>query len=52
MLDPEIYVAELKAALLAAGKPRRWTPQLGDGRTGLSIENHPMAGGGWVSTHE
>ena len=50
MLDPEIYVAELKAALLA-GKPVTLTPQLSDGRI-ISIENHPMAGGGWVSTHE
>jgi diguanylate cyclase (GGDEF)-like protein/PAS domain S-box-containing protein len=50
MLDPEIYVAELKAALLA-GKPVTITPQLSDGRV-ISIENHPMADGGWVSTHE
>jgi len=48
--DPEIYVAELKAAL-AAGKPVTLTPQLADGRT-ICIENHPMAGGGWVATHE
>ncbi|MEA2983117.1 MAG: hypothetical protein QOF09_4940 [Alphaproteobacteria bacterium] len=50
MLDPEIYVGELKAALVA-GKPVTITPQLADGRV-ISIENHPMAGGGWVSTHE
>ena len=50
MRDPEIYVAELRAALLA-GKRVTITPQLGDGRT-MCIENRPMAGGGWVSTHE
>ena len=36
---------------LLAGKPVTITPELGDGRI-ISIENHPMAGGGWVSTHE
>ena len=50
MRDPETYVAELQAAL-AAGKPVTLTPELADGRI-ISIENHPMADGGWVSTHE
>ena len=27
------------------------TPELADGRI-ISIENHPMEDGGWVSTHE
>ena len=43
-------MAELQAAL-AAGKPVTLTPELADGRI-ISIENHPMADGGWVSTHE
>ncbi len=49
MRDPEPYIADLRAAL-ALGKPVTLTPELGDGRI-ISIENHPMADGGWVSTH-
>ena len=48
--DPEAYVTELRAAL-AEGKPVTLTPELGDGRI-MSIENHPMPDGRWVSTHE
>jgi diguanylate cyclase (GGDEF)-like protein/PAS domain S-box-containing protein len=50
MLDPEIYVAQLRVAL-AKGKPVTLTPELADGRI-ISIENHGTADGGWVSTHE
>jgi diguanylate cyclase (GGDEF)-like protein/PAS domain S-box-containing protein len=31
--------------------PTTWTAELGDGRT-ISAHHWPMAGGGWVSTHE
>ncbi len=48
--NPDAYVAELKAAL-ATGNPVTLTPELADGRT-ISIENHPMKDGRWVSTHE
>ena len=50
MRDPEPYIAELREAL-ATGKPVTLTPELADGRI-ISIENHPMADGRWVSTHE
>ena len=43
--------AELKAALAAQASPSRSRRELADGRI-ICIENHPMAGGGWVSTHE
>ena len=48
--DAHKYVAELQAAL-AKQKPVTLTPELADGRT-ISIENHSVEGGGWVSTHE
>jgi diguanylate cyclase (GGDEF)-like protein/PAS domain S-box-containing protein len=48
--NPDSYVAELKAAL-ATGNTVTLTPELNDGRT-ISIANHPMKGGRWVSTHE
>jgi diguanylate cyclase (GGDEF)-like protein/PAS domain S-box-containing protein len=50
MRDPEPYIAELQTAL-ATGKPVTFAPELADGRT-ISIENHPLADGRWVSTHE
>jgi diguanylate cyclase (GGDEF)-like protein/PAS domain S-box-containing protein len=50
MRDPEPYIAELRQAL-SKGKPVTVTPELADGRI-MSIANHPMADGGWVSTHE
>jgi diguanylate cyclase (GGDEF)-like protein/PAS domain S-box-containing protein len=49
-LDPEIYIGELQAAL-AVGNSVTLTPELADGRT-ICIENHPLADGRWVSTHE
>lgn len=48
--DPETYIAELQAAL-SAGNPVTLTPELADGRI-ILIENHPLADGRWVSTHE
>jgi diguanylate cyclase (GGDEF)-like protein/PAS domain S-box-containing protein len=48
--DPETYVRELQAEL-AKGAPVTLIPELADGRV-ISIENHPMADGRWVSTHE
>jgi diguanylate cyclase (GGDEF)-like protein/PAS domain S-box-containing protein len=48
--DPEDYVRELRAAL-AAGKAATLTNELPDGRV-ISIANHPMPEGGWVTTHE
>ena len=48
--DPQQYVSELQAAL-ARGKPVTLVPELADGRI-ISIENHPMQDGCWVSTHE
>ena len=48
--DPNTYVADARAAL-ATGNPVTLTPELADGRT-ISIENHPMKDGRWVSTHE
>jgi len=50
MLDPDTYIAELRAAL-AEGKLVTLTPELADGRI-ISVENHPMADGRWISTHE
>jgi diguanylate cyclase (GGDEF)-like protein/PAS domain S-box-containing protein len=50
MLDPEVYIGELRQAL-AAGRPVTLTPELADGRI-ICIENHVTADGGWVSTHE
>ncbi len=50
MRDPEPYIAELQTAL-TAGKLVTLTPTLADGRI-ISIENHPLADGRWVSTHE
>jgi diguanylate cyclase (GGDEF)-like protein/PAS domain S-box-containing protein len=48
--DLDIYVTDLRAAL-AAGKPVTLTPELDDGRI-ISVANHPLADGRWVSTHE
>jgi diguanylate cyclase (GGDEF)-like protein/PAS domain S-box-containing protein len=32
-------------------EPTTWTAELGDGRT-ISVHHRPMAGGGWISSHE
>ena len=50
MLDPEIYVAELKAAL-RAGKPVTLTPQLADGRI-ISHRKPPDGGRRMGVDHE
>jgi diguanylate cyclase (GGDEF)-like protein/PAS domain S-box-containing protein len=49
-LDPDTYIAELRAAM-ADGKVAALTIELADGRI-TSVENHPMADGRWISTHE
>jgi diguanylate cyclase (GGDEF)-like protein/PAS domain S-box-containing protein len=48
--DPERYQDELRTAL-AEGKVMKRISEPGDGRT-ISVVNHPIAGGGWVATHE
>jgi diguanylate cyclase (GGDEF)-like protein len=48
--DPDSYVRKLMAAI-AQGTTWSQLVELPDGRT-ISILNHPMAGGGWVATHE
>ena len=48
--DPEEYAQEL-VRLIAERKPGRVTRELTDGRV-ITVVNHPMAGGGWVVTHE
>jgi diguanylate cyclase (GGDEF)-like protein len=48
--DPDIYVKELRAAILAGGVHTQRV-RAADGRT-ISIVNRSMANGGWVATHE
>jgi len=48
--DPDGYVENLMA-VIAEGKTCSQLMELPDGRT-ISVLNHPMAGGGWVATHE
>ena len=48
--DPKQYIRELQAAL-AEGKPVTLIADLADGRV-ISVANHPMRDGRWVSTHE
>ncbi|KAB2913339.1 MAG: EAL domain-containing protein [Hyphomicrobiaceae bacterium] len=48
--NPEWYVRE-RLAVVEDGRPSRDLVELADGRT-LSIIHQPMAGGGWVATHE
>ena len=48
--DPDIYVKELRAAILAGGVHTQLV-RAADGRT-ISIVNRSMASGGWVATHE
>ncbi|HWV40787.1 PAS-domain containing protein [Pseudorhodoplanes sp.] len=50
MLDADSYIVKLRAAM-ANGKPITLTIELADGRI-ISVENHPMADGRWISTHE
>src|ERR1019366_2507409 len=48
--DPEQYISELVAAAQQGTSVSKLTT-LRDGRT-ISIINQPVAGGGWVATHE
>ena len=48
--DPDEYLAELLRKI-ARGKTTDDTVDLADGRV-ISIVNKPMAGGGWLATHE
>ena len=48
--EPDRYVENLMA-VIAEGKTWSQLIELPDGRT-ISVLNHPMAGGGWVATHE
>jgi diguanylate cyclase (GGDEF)-like protein len=48
--DPDSYVVGLMSAI-SQGKTWSQLAELADGRT-ISVLNHPMAGGGWVATHE
>jgi diguanylate cyclase (GGDEF)-like protein len=48
--DPDSYVENLMS-VIAEGKAWSQLTELPDGRT-IVVLNHPMAGGGWVATHE
>jgi diguanylate cyclase (GGDEF)-like protein/PAS domain S-box-containing protein len=48
--DPQQYAKELMSSIVER-KPTRVTRELGDGRF-ITVVNQPMAGGGWVVTHE
>jgi diguanylate cyclase (GGDEF)-like protein/PAS domain S-box-containing protein len=48
--DVEQYCVELETAL-AGGETVRWVVETADGRS-MNIVNRPIAGGGWVVTHE
>src|SRR5262249_6886482 len=48
--NPDEYIAKLMATI-AAGKSTSTLVELDDGRV-TSASNRPIAGGGWVATHE
>ena len=48
--DPERYIGDLMAAIVQ-GKIAKTETTTSDGRI-ISVVNQPMAGGGWVATHE
>jgi diguanylate cyclase (GGDEF)-like protein len=48
--DPDSYIENL-LSVIAQGKTWGGLMELPDGRT-ISVLNHPLAGGGWVATHE
>ena len=50
-IDPERYIADLTDTLLRDRTPSTKTLELEDGRV-IAVSNQPMAGGGWVVTHE
>jgi diguanylate cyclase (GGDEF)-like protein/PAS domain S-box-containing protein len=50
-VDAERYIADLTGALLRERTPSLKTLELTDGRV-IAVANQPMAGGGWVVTHE
>src|SRR5262249_54917217 len=50
-IDPERYIADLTNALLHDRTPSTRTLELADGRI-IAVSSQPMAGGGWVVTHE
>jgi diguanylate cyclase (GGDEF)-like protein len=49
-LDPDRYIVELRTQL-ALGAPFCAITHLQDGRV-ISVQNQPVAGGGWVAMHE
>jgi hypothetical protein len=50
-VDTEQYIADLTGALLHDRTPSMKMLELADGRV-IAVANQPMAGGGWVVTHE
>jgi diguanylate cyclase (GGDEF)-like protein len=48
--DPDTYLEHLMSAI-RQGKPFERLTKLPDGRT-IAVINHPIAGGGWVATHD
>lgn len=48
--DPESYTRDI-ISRMSEGKVQSWLVNASDGRVVLTV-NQPMAGGGWVSTHE
>ena len=48
--DPDDYIVRLKEGIVG-GASSTYTTQLADGRT-FSVVNKPLAGGGWLATHE
>ena len=48
--DPDKYISDLKATI-AQGRTTSQEVKTGDGRT-ISVVHQPIAGGGWVTTHE
>jgi diguanylate cyclase (GGDEF)-like protein/PAS domain S-box-containing protein len=48
--DPQQYAQELMSSIVER-KPTRVTRELADGRF-ITVVNQPLAGGGWVVTHE
>ena len=49
-VDPDVYVDKM-TAVLATGQSYGLVTELNDGRV-VAVENRPIPGGGWVSTHD